>query len=151
MFDKYSAGFYYQNMVHCSKSPIDGKHYAEVKTVSRKQVRKFKPYPLTTETMTKLATKRLRLGAKQVMKIAEKLYTSGYISYPRTETNKYNSTINLKSIIEKFKTHNNYGNYASKLIDEDQYDKPRAGRKDDKAHPPIHPVKSSDSLSGLEK
>jgi DNA topoisomerase-3 len=51
------------------------------------------------------------------MKTAEKLYTDGFISYPRTETNKYNPTINLKNIIGKFKDHNQFGDYATNLIE----------------------------------
>ena len=30
------------------------------------------------------------------MEIAEKLYNKGYISYPRTETDKFPSSLNLK-------------------------------------------------------
>jgi DNA topoisomerase-3 len=116
LFDKYMAGFYYQDMLHNSQDE-EGVHKAKIVNVQRNQVKKFKPYPLTTETMTKIATKKLRLGAKQIMKIAEKLYTDGYISYPRTETNKYNKTINLESIVGKFKDHRDYGAYASELLD----------------------------------
>ena len=35
------------------------------------------------------------------MEIMEKLYNKGFLSYPRTETNKYNKTINLKALVEK--------------------------------------------------
>jgi DNA topoisomerase-3 len=35
------------------------------------------------------------------MEIMEKLYNRGYISYPRTETNKYNKTINLRDLVSK--------------------------------------------------
>jgi DNA topoisomerase-3 len=36
-----------------------------------------------------------------VMDIAEKLYMQGYISYPRTETDKFPPTLNLREHIEK--------------------------------------------------
>lgn len=150
MFDKFAVGFYYQN-IKFNSANSEGKHIAKIKNVAKKPTRKFKPYPLMTETMTKIATRKLRISAKQVMKTAEKLYTDGYISYPRTETNKYNKTINLRDIVSKFKNHQNYGNYATGLIDEQKFDQPRAGRKDDKAHPPIHPVKSAENLTGLHK
>lgn len=34
------------------------------------------------------------------MKIAEKLYTQGFISYPRTETNIFPKDFNLPSLVE---------------------------------------------------
>ena len=37
--------------------------------------------------LEKSASRKLKINAKETMKIAEKLYTAGYISYPRTETN----------------------------------------------------------------
>jgi DNA topoisomerase-3 len=36
------------------------------------------------------------------MDIAEKLYNRGYISYPRTETNSFPKTLNLKDLIGNF-------------------------------------------------
>jgi len=35
------------------------------------------------------------------MEIMEKLYNKGFLSYPRTETTKYNPTINLRDIVNK--------------------------------------------------
>ena len=50
----------------------------------------------------KLATDKLRLSSAEAMKIAEKLYMSGMISYPRTETNAFPKTMNLPNIIGRF-------------------------------------------------
>lgn len=52
------------------------------------------------QELEKLGSKKLRLSAKETMKIAEKLYTSGYISYPRTETNIFPKEMNLTSLVE---------------------------------------------------
>jgi len=40
------------------------------------------------------------MNAKEMMKIAEKLYTQGFISYPRTETNIFPKELNLRNLIE---------------------------------------------------
>ncbi len=50
--------------------------------------------------MEKLASRKLRISAKETMKIAEKLYTQGYISYPRTETNIFPKELDLRPLVE---------------------------------------------------
>jgi len=40
------------------------------------------------------------MNAKEVMRIAEKLYTQGFISYPRTETNIFPKELNLHNLIQ---------------------------------------------------
>lgn len=46
------------------------------------------------------------------MKIAEKLYSQGFISYPRTETNIFPNDFNLFNLVQ-FQTEDN--NWGSKL------------------------------------
>jgi hypothetical protein len=50
--------------------------------------------------MQKKATGSLRIGGDRVMKLAEELYQSGYISYPRTETDTFDSGYDL--MVRKF-------------------------------------------------
>ncbi|WAQ96032.1 TOP3A-like protein [Mya arenaria] len=50
------------------------------------------------EELEKLASRKLRINAKETMRIAEKLYTNGFISYPRTETNMFTKEIDLRAL-----------------------------------------------------
>ncbi|VEL43314.1 unnamed protein product [Protopolystoma xenopodis] len=50
--------------------------------------------------MEKLASRKLRLSAKETMRIAERLYSQGYISYPRTETNQFPPDMSLIPLVE---------------------------------------------------
>jgi DNA topoisomerase III len=86
------------------------------------------------------------------MEILEKLYNKGYLSYPRTETNRYDKSINLKEIVDRFTDHETFGSFASRISTGEQWAGPKNGGKDDRAHPPIHPVKSArkQELDGLE-
>ncbi|KAF3490485.1 DNA topoisomerase [Arthroderma uncinatum] len=73
------------------------------------------------------------------MKVAETLYTKGFISYPRTETDQFDKDIDLKKLVEKQFQSSAWGEYARGLIG-GGFKQPRRGRNNDKAHPPIHPV-----------
>jgi len=54
------------------------------------------PVPLATLEMQKRVTRELRLPGERVMKLAEELYQAGFISYPRTETDRFSSDYDLK-------------------------------------------------------
>ena len=51
------------------------------------------------QELEKLASRKLRISAKDTMKIAEKLYTQGFISYPRTETNIFPKELDLAGLV----------------------------------------------------
>jgi len=108
---------------------------------------KRRPVPLNTVEAQKLISLQLKISPSKCMEAMEALYNKGLISYPRTETTTYNKTINLWNVVlrmaqlkeEEF----GFEEYAAKLADKSLglYGGPRDGGKDDKAHPPIHPVK----------
>jgi DNA topoisomerase-3 len=77
------------------------------------------------------------------MSIMEKLYNKGYLSYPRTETTKFNPTINLRKIVSSLEHSTEYGEFARKVGSGELWGGPKNGKLDDKAHPPIHPVKNA--------
>jgi DNA topoisomerase-3 len=53
------------------------------------------------------------MTSHKVMEIAENLYRKGYVSYPRTETDKFPYTMNLKNITENFRNSGEYGAYVN--------------------------------------
>ncbi len=108
-----------------------------------------RPFPLTTVELQKMATDKLRMSSARIMQIAEHLYTKGFISYPRTETNSFPKTMNLKSLIDRLRPNNQYHDYVGKLLDDNKFENPKIGNSDDQAHSPIHPVKnaSKDNLA----
>ena len=53
---------------------------------------KYRPIPLNTVEMQKLVSRKLKISSHVTMDVAEKLYQKGFISYPRTETQKYSNS-----------------------------------------------------------
>nr|XP_003702899.2 PREDICTED: DNA topoisomerase 3-alpha isoform X3 [Megachile rotundata] len=121
---------------------------ATVQKVTSKPTSKWRPVPLDTVELEKQGSRKLRLTAKQTMKIAEKLYTQGFISYPRTETNIFPKELNLVPFVNQQVNNPLWGNFAQQLLEKGLH--PRQGKKSDQAHPPIHPTKCADNLQGDE-
>lgn len=117
---------------------LDSK-YAKVTKVQKKPTSKWRPLPLTTVELQMQGSRFLRMNSSQVMSVAEKLYTKGFISYPRTETDQFPKDFDLQSLIRKQTQHPDWAQYAQGLLD-GAFRQPRAGRNNDQAHPPIHPV-----------
>lgn len=70
--------------------------YHRVTDVVQKEKTKQRPMALNTVELMKAASSGLSMGPQTCMHIAEKLYTQGYISYPRTETTHYPENFDLK-------------------------------------------------------
>ncbi|EEB09598.1 DNA topoisomerase III [Schizosaccharomyces japonicus yFS275] len=112
---------------------------AKVTNVVQKPKTKYKPLPLTTVELTKLGPKFLRISAKKTLEIAEHLYTNGFVSYPRTETDQFDPGMDLQTLISKQTSDPSWGTFASDLLS-GNFRNPRSGSHNDKAHPPIHPI-----------
>jgi len=111
----------------------------EIENVSRKEVTIARPLPLNTTRLATIAASYLKLQPHETLSLSEKLYLEGLISYPRTETDRYSREIldfAYKILREMQK---------KKFIPKDvEIGSPRQGKKDDRAHPPIHPKKFID-------
>lgn len=112
---------------------------AKVIKVQEKPTSKWKPLPLTTVELQKNSSRFLRMNSHEAMAVAEVLYQKGFISYPRTETDRFDPGMNLRALVEKQTQDNRWGTFAQNLVN-GAFKQPRQGRHDDKAHPPIHPV-----------
>ncbi|RZC37038.1 DNA topoisomerase 3-alpha [Asbolus verrucosus] len=129
----------------CKENPT-----ATVEKVESKPKSKWRPVPLDTVEMEKTVSKKLKITAKDTMKIAEKLYSQGYISYPRTETNIFPKELNLANLVTEQQNDDRWGAFAHRIMNEGGPN-PRQGKKSDQAHPPIHPTKYTNNLTGNEQ
>ena len=75
---------------------------AVVTDMSGRPKNKWRPVPLATVELQKRASRFLRIGAETLMSAAEELYQNGYISYPRTETEKFRPEFQHRPLIQDF-------------------------------------------------
>ena len=126
----------------CARSIATNDGLISVKSLMQQPRSRWRPLPLNTVEMTKLASSKLHISSHRCMHIAESLYTKGLLSYPRTETDMFHETIDTRSLVAQHTAHSMWGSYCNMLLSNGQYVSPRRGQKNDNAHPPIHPVKS---------
>ncbi|CUV06663.1 unnamed protein product [Cryptosporidium hominis] len=121
-----------------NKKPLS----ARVVDITSKNSRRIRPLPLNTVSMLKLSSTILGIGPFQTLNIAEKLYLSGFTTYPRTETSRYPKNFDIKSTIAMFKNNSVWGSYSSDLLQKG-FNLPRKDGLDLGDHPPITPVRSA--------
>lgn len=110
---------------------------------------KSHPCGLNTAKMLKIASDQLRISPQQTMRLAEKLYMNGLISYPRTETTQYSKNYNIKENLNKFM---NYNNDVKELINNINENVLMLNEGIDMGdHPPITPTRKINNKLHLSK
>src|SRR3989344_2682915 len=98
------------------------------------------PFDLTSLQVE--AHRTLGFDPKLTLELAQTLYEAAMISYPRTSSQKLPAKLNLKRIIEGLTKQAEYAKHATKLLAAGRMT-PLEGKKEDPAHPAIHPTGQS--------
>ncbi|GLG93365.1 DNA topoisomerase 3-beta [Gryllus bimaculatus] len=119
----------------------DIKEYKEaiVMNISTKEKVKQRPQALNTVELMRVASAGLGIGPHHAMQLAERLYTQGFISYPRTETTHYPENFDLTGVLKQQQHSSEWGKEVREILSEGNY-RPRKGH-DAGDHPPITPMK----------
>jgi DNA topoisomerase-1 len=110
---------------------------AELKEIEKGKKTDQPPTPFNTTGFISAAN-AIGLSPANAMRIAESLYTNGYISYPRTDNTVYPDTLDLRAQIEIFKD-GHFKEYANALLEKTEL-VPTRGKKETTDHPPIYPA-----------
>ncbi|WP_292374818.1 DNA topoisomerase I [Methanosarcina sp. UBA411] len=110
---------------------------AELKEIEKGKKTDQPPTPFNTTGFISAANS-IGLSPANAMRIAESLYTNGYISYPRTDNTVYPDTLDLRAQIEIFKE-GPFREYADALLEKTELI-PTRGKKETTDHPPIYPA-----------
>jgi DNA topoisomerase-3 len=118
----------------------EGTHVS-VTSVKESETSRPRPTALDTVEMLKIASRALGMGPAQAMSAAERLYLSGYMSYPRTESTQYPDSFDLEGTVSEQCRSPYWGSYAATLL-ATGLQRPKKG-VDAGDHPPITPVRSA--------
>ncbi|RMF89350.1 MAG: DNA topoisomerase I [Methanobacteriota archaeon] len=111
---------------------------ALVTGVEIRDQKRLPPVPFDLGELQKEAFRVFRYTPKRAQAIAQSLYENGFISYPRTSSQKYPPGIGFRRVIEALSRIRGF-EAASRLLEKEKL-YPRQGQKDDPAHPAIYPT-----------
>ena len=110
-----------------------------VEKVERKDWLQAPPPPFDLTSLQVEAHRALGIAPARTLELAQTLYEASMISYPRTSSQKLPAKLNLKKIVESLSKNPAYEKIAKAQITEGRFI-PAEGKKEDPAHPAIHPT-----------
>ncbi|MGV8141293.1 MAG: DNA topoisomerase I [Candidatus Woesearchaeota archaeon] len=110
-----------------------------VQGVNKSEFVQKAPVPFDLTTLQTEAYRFFGISPKHTLEIAQDLYTGGFISYPRTSSQKLPKEIGYKKILESLGKSTSYKHLADTLLKLKEL-VPTEGKKTDPAHPAIYPT-----------
>lgn len=111
----------------------------KILSIKREKREEKPPAPFNTTAFLQSAS-AIGFSASTAMSIAENLYQSGLISYPRTDNTEYPKNLNLREILTAIAS----AFPEAKELAAKKVLIPTKGKKIATDHPPLHPVDSAD-------
>ena len=115
---------------------VKGKKEGAVADSQKKEFLQQPPFPFDLTSLQTEAYRALRLQPKKTLSLAQDLYTGGFISYPRTSSQKLPKELEYGKIMDMLSKQPPYASLISRF----QGLKPNEGKKTDPAHPAIYPT-----------
>lgn len=132
--DKFSSKKEAEKILEKTKDR-DGK----VSDIEKSQYNQPSPSPFDLTTLQTEAYRCIRLKPKDTLAIAQELYLSGLISYPRTSSQQLSPALGYEKILRALSKQDEYKVLCNQLLKGKQL-VPNNGRKTDPAHPAIYPT-----------
>lgn len=111
---------------------------------TKKEMRNVSPpFPFDLTSLQRESYRLFGINPAKTLQIAQQLYLSGVISYPRTSSQKIPDAIEPRKILSRLKNRFKETEYAKRI-------KPIEGGKSDPAHPSIYPTGEFMELGGDE-
>ncbi len=120
----------------------------KIKEVKKRKYKQKPPVPFNTTDLQTEAYSQFKFSPAQTMRIAENLYQAGYISYPRSSSQKLPPSIGYEKIISALSKFSKYAEFCKILLSKKEL-KPNEGKKDDPAHPAVYATQEVPDLNKL--
>ncbi len=111
----------------------------QIEKVTVEEFEQNPPLPFDLGTLQSEAYKVFHYTPMRTSKVAQHLYLSALISYPRTNSQKLPPAIGYKTILKKLSKMPDFAQSALTLLSKSTL-KPHEGQKTDSAHPAIYPT-----------
>jgi len=122
-----------------------------ISSIKREEQKQPPHPPFSLGDLQREAYYKLRYSPRTTLQAAERLYLAALISYPRTSSQRLPPGVDLRGILEGLKKQGEYRDLAGRLLSKPTL-RPRQGKKDDPAHPAIHPTgKRPESLGKVDR
>jgi DNA topoisomerase-1 len=110
---------------------------ATIKDIKKRQYKQSPPVPFNTTDLQAEAYSQFKFSPTQTMSIAENLYQAGFISYPRSSSQKLPPSINYQRILKALAAIPQYKKFAEELLKKEKLS-PKEGPREDPAHPAVY-------------
>ncbi|TAL46834.1 DNA topoisomerase I [archaeon] len=121
---------------------------AIVENVDKREYTQSPPVPFNTTDLLTESYNQFKFSPTQTMSLAESLYQAGFISYPRTSSQKLPPNINYVKIIGSLTSLKPYASDARTLLSKGKLI-PVEGKREDPAHPAVYPTAEIPRLENL--
>ncbi len=111
----------------------------KIKELKKRETEQPAPPPFDLTTLQTEAYRCFGLNPKLTLSIAQDLYTSGFISYPRTSSQQLPESIEYVDIIKQLQKNPDFKELCDLLLKNKKLH-PNNGTKTDPAHPAIYPT-----------
>ncbi len=118
---------------------VKDKEYARIDKIEKRQFNQQAPYPFDLTSLQTEAYRCFNISPKQTLEIAQELYVSSFISYPRTSSQQLPESIGYAKILSDLLKQKQYLDSAKTLLSHSKL-LPNNGKKTDPAHPAIFPT-----------
>lgn len=133
-WDKDAADAAYANVAQAKE--------ARVTAVERKSRTQRPPAPFNTTSLQAAAAAE-GISPARTMRLAERLYMDGLISYPRVDNTVYPSSLDLKDCVRTISKVPQYAHTCKALLSQPKLTATR-GKQETTDHPPIYPTGAAD-------